>query len=100
MGEVTLTVDLGERSYPIWIGPSLLAELATSLAKLGLDERRKVLVVTDDHVAPLYLKQVLKSLKNGGYHACSYTVPAGEKAKSLSYYEAVISYALQQRLDR
>ncbi|MEE3191785.1 MAG: 3-dehydroquinate synthase, partial [Pseudomonadota bacterium] len=48
----TLTVDLGDRSYPIYIGPGLLRnkELYSPHIK-----GRQVLIVTNETVAPIYL---------------------------------------------
>src|SRR5690606_40293361 len=56
----TLTVDLGDRSYPIYIGTGLLdrAELYTPHIK-----GRQVLIVTNETVAPLYLQRVKTALQ-------------------------------------
>ncbi|EGL82862.1 3-dehydroquinate synthase [Caldalkalibacillus thermarum TA2.A1] len=96
----TLTVDLGERSYPIWIGQGLLSKLPAYLQTLGITSSQTLLVVTDDHVGALYLEPVLKGLQRAGFRVFSYSVPAGEQAKSLSYYEQIITYALEHKLDR
>ncbi|MDT9156072.1 3-dehydroquinate synthase, partial [Escherichia coli] len=55
----TLHVELGERSYPIYIGSGLLSRpelLSRHVAG------RQVAVVTNETVAPLYLQTLLKSL--------------------------------------
>ena len=51
----TLTVELGERSYPIFIGQGLLdkPELLTQHV-----QGRQVMVVSNDTIAPLYLDRV------------------------------------------
>lgn len=95
-----LNVDLGERSYPIWIGPGLLNELSQYLTERGIGVERKLFVITDEHVAPLYLERVLSHLKQNGYTVYAHIVPPGEQAKSFACYEQVISQALIQRLDR
>ena len=51
----TLEVALGERRYPIHVGPGLLDDAA---ALAALAPGRHVLVVTDANVAPHYLARV------------------------------------------
>jgi 3-dehydroquinate synthase len=54
-----LTVDLGARSYPIHIGAALLARpelFATAI------RGEKVLIITNDRIAPLYLQSLLATL--------------------------------------
>jgi 3-dehydroquinate synthase len=54
---LTLNVDLGERSYPIHIGRGLLDD-ATLLPQYVKGKR--VAIVTNDKVGPLYLDKVAK----------------------------------------
>ncbi|RCX23262.1 3-dehydroquinate synthase [Fontibacillus phaseoli] len=96
----TLQVDLGERSYPIYIGGGLLAKAGSYFEDHQLSKKSPVLIVTDDHVAPLYLKQVEESLENSGYRTVSKVVKAGEKSKSLGVFEAVMTTAIEGGLDR
>ncbi|GAA0360594.1 3-dehydroquinate synthase [Bacillus horti] len=96
----TIQVKLGERSYPIWIGPHLLQELPSYLEKLKVTTKQKLLIVTDSHVEPWYLTGLKEGLEQAGYFVCSYTIPAGEESKSLQQYEQVLTYALEQKLDR
>ena len=50
---ITLTVDLGERSYPILIGSGLLGRPGLLDAHLSGND---VLVITNESVAPIYLE--------------------------------------------
>ncbi|MED4728039.1 3-dehydroquinate synthase [Aneurinibacillus migulanus] len=95
-----LTVELGERSYPIWIGAGVLGELPRLLEEAGIDNQRKLFIVTDEHVAHLYLDKVEAVLRAAGYMIYHSIVEAGEKAKSLSVYERVMTEALEAGLDR
>jgi 3-dehydroquinate synthase len=47
-----LTVDLGDRSYPIFIGQQLLGNIDLTPWVAG----SQVMIVTNDTVAPLYLE--------------------------------------------
>jgi 3-dehydroquinate synthase len=95
-----LTVDLGERSYPIYIGGGILEEIATYFEKHQLSKVSPLLVITDETVAPLHLDKVMERLGRGGFQAVSYTVPAGETSKSLAQLEGIVTAALEAGLDR
>ncbi len=55
----TLNVDLGERSYPIFIGPGLLKETDRLRSHLG---QGQAVIISNDTVAPLYLDQVKQTV--------------------------------------
>jgi 3-dehydroquinate synthase len=95
-----LTVDLGERSYPIYIGEGILAEIGDLFIKHNIGKGSPLLIVTDDHVAKHHLDGVENNLQAAGYTTASYTVKSGEKSKSLSVLEDVVSAALEAGLDR
>ncbi|BAU28892.1 3-dehydroquinate synthase [Aneurinibacillus soli] len=95
-----LTVELGERSYPIWIGPGVRQKLADLLQQAGIAPGRKLFVVTDQNIAPLYLEDTVQLLTEGGYAVHHFIVPAGEEAKSLAIYEQIMTEALTIGLDR
>lgn len=75
----TLNVETS-RPYPIKIGSGLLDQ-AGELCREALPRAKKLAVVTDSNVAPLYLDRVADSLKRVGFQVLSLTVPAGEGAK-------------------
>ncbi|AJY77165.1 3-dehydroquinate synthase [Paenibacillus beijingensis] len=95
-----LMVNLGERSYPIYIGEGILNDIASLFDKHGISRKSPLLVVTDDHVAQHYLNGVMSSLQNGGYTAASAVVPSGESSKSLAMLESLTAKALEAGLDR
>jgi len=91
----TLTVDLGDRSYPIYIGSGLL-EQRTLLQPLV--QGRQVMIVSNETVAPLYLQAVQKAL-----HDCrveSVILPDGEQFKTLTVWNTIIDALLEVRFDR
>ena len=66
----TLHVELGERSYPIYIGAGLLADPELLTRHIG---GRQVAVVTNETVAPLYLETLMRSLE--GFKVASIVLP-------------------------
>jgi 3-dehydroquinate synthase len=95
-----LIVELGDRSYPIWIGSGLLAQVPLILRKLLHESKNNVLIITDEHVEPLYAAKLMGDLREKEYACSLYTVPAGERSKSISEYEKIMTYAIEQKLDR
>ena len=69
-------------SYEIEVGFELTDKLVEDL-KNGLDGgRKKVAVITDDNVKPLYADPILEKLLEAGYDAEMFSIPAGEKSKT------------------
>jgi 3-dehydroquinate synthase len=95
-----LIVDLAERSYPIYIGDGLLQNAAAYFEKHQLSKASPLLIVSDEAVAPFYLEPLQNNLQQGGFQAVTYTVPSGEKSKSLSMLEDIVGAALEAGLDR
>lgn len=92
---ITVDVALGERSYPVHVGPGLLA----GAARLGESlDRGRVLVVTDTNVAPLYLERVRESLGGRGDNAL--VLEAGEAHKTLATAERVIDELVARKCHR
>lgn len=76
----TLTVALPGREYNIQIGRGLLTRAGEELRAV-LPGASRIFVVTDSHVAPLYLERVRASLEGAGFQVTAHTVPAGESSK-------------------
>jgi len=91
----TLQVQLGERSYPIYIGSGLLdqADLLTQHIK-----SKQVLVVTNETIAPLYLDKILKNL--AGYSVETVILPDGEQFKTLDFVNKIFDELLASKFSR
>ncbi|MBA4150205.1 MAG: 3-dehydroquinate synthase [Verrucomicrobia bacterium] len=91
-------VPLAERSYSILIGNDLIDRIGKKCAELKLGNR--CAVISDENVAPLYSKAVLKSLQDAGFQPVLITVPAGETAKSIKTVEFCFDELTRHRLER
>ena len=91
----TLLVELGDRSYPIYIGSGLLnqAELYTQHIKSS-----QVIVITNSTIAPLYLDQVLNNLRN--FKVETLILPDGEQFKTLDYVTQIFDKLLSCKFSR
>lgn len=90
-----LNVELGERSYPIYIGSGLLddGELITRHIR-----GNSVFIISNDIVAPLYLERVSRHLND--YRLEHYILEDGEQHKNLQSWEAILSAMLRHHFDR
>ncbi|KAJ9522302.1 hypothetical protein V8C86DRAFT_2515656 [Haematococcus lacustris] len=95
----TVQVELGDRSYPIYIGNGLL-EGRGDLLRQHIPGKR-VLVVTNETVAPLYLDKVISALTADGQLSVDTVIlPDGEDHKNMEVLGAVWDKALACRMDR
>lgn len=91
----TLQVDLGVRSYPIYIGQALLGQ-ATLVTKHI--KGQQVLVVSNQTVARLYLEKTLTAFTD--FKTASVILPDGEEYKNLDVLNKIFDTLLKQRFDR
>lgn len=91
-------INLGERSYPVLAGASLLVQLGRRLASLSLSPR--VFVVTNETVGPLYGEQVVRTLERVGFQVMYRELPDGEEYKSLESAEQLYAQAITGGLER
>ena len=91
----TLTLDLGARSYPIYIGAGLLDEGDLLRRHIG---GRQVAVVSNETVAPLYLERLRRSTAD--HRRLEIVLPDGEQYKTLDTLNRIFDALLQNRCDR
>ncbi|XP_043709298.1 3-dehydroquinate synthase, chloroplastic-like [Telopea speciosissima] len=92
-------VHLGDRSYSIYIGAGLFDE--PDLLQMHVHGKR-VLVVTNTIIAPLYLDKVINALTYGNSNISvdSVILPDGEKYKDMETLMKIFDKAIESRLDR
>lgn len=92
----TLTVELGERSYPIYIESGLLTETNSPLT--SHIKASRVCIVSNEIVYPLY-GQSLQTLLSG-FDVDTIILPDGEAEKSLTNFDKIMSHLLSQNHGR
>ena len=93
----TITVGLGQQSYPIHVGTGLLARADLFLPHLP---QRKVSVVTNSTVAALYLEQFSAALRSAGVEVCPVVLPEGEQYKNWTTLNEIFDALLANRSER
>ncbi len=90
-----IDLRLGKRGYPILIGPGLLGQAELLREHAGA---AKLLVVTDEVVAPLWLPRLEQGLAGRPFASC--VLPGGESQKTLGNVAAIIDALVAARLNR
>jgi 3-dehydroquinate synthase len=91
----TLNLDLGDKSYPIYIGQDLLTQ--TDLLTQHI-KGKQVMIVTNTTVAPLYLAKVKALLTL--FTVAEVILPDGEQYKTLDTVNEIFTALLTARFDR
>jgi 3-dehydroquinate synthase len=97
-GVKLIEVGLGERSYPIWIGSGVLPRLGEALKRVSFP--RRIAVVTNETVAPLYGEQVLSALRQSSFAAELIVLPDGEEHKNLESLNFIFDELITRGFDR
>ena len=91
----TLEVDLGDRSYPIYIGSDLLTDKRYFAPHI---RGSRVMVVSNETVAPLYLAKLREALQD--FQVDEVILPDGEEYKNLDVLNTIYTALLEKRFDR
>lgn len=92
-----IDIDLGDRSYPIWVGQSLM-DHADCLA--ALPKASAALVVTNATVGPLYSQKLLTKLKAYYRQVHVVKLPDGEEFKTWQTLNLIFDALLNHQCDR
>jgi 3-dehydroquinate synthase len=93
----TLNVELAERTYPIHIGCGLLSQPDLLAPYL---RHKKVVVVTNTTVAPLYLEALRETLAACGVAALPVILPDGEQFKTWETLNLIFDALLGAHCER
>lgn len=95
MKTVTVTAS---KTYDVLIGSGILSDLGAETAKLG--KAKKIAIVSDNNVWPLYGKTASDSLENAGFSVVSFVFPGGEESKNGNTYLELLNCLAQNQLTR
>lgn len=93
----TLNVGLDERSYLIHIGSGLLSRVELLLPHIP---HKRVVIVSNTTIAPLYLQQLSEGLSSNGVQVQSIILPDGEQYKCGEFLNTIYDALLSARCER
>ncbi len=91
----TLRIDLGDRTYPVYIGKGLLDSAPVFKQHIRTS---RIVIVSDETVAPLYLARAHAALS--GAAVSDIVLPAGEEHKTLAAFENICTQLLENGAGR
>lgn len=91
-------VSFDKKAYDVKISNDLHQKIGSEVRSVW--SSRKVALLTDSHVGPLYLNDTQKQLEQAGFNVVPLQVPAGEQSKSLTVVGQVISQLADEGFTR
>ena len=96
----TIDIDLAERSYNIYIGKSILQDAANILSHTMPDlAQRRAFIIYDKNVYP-YVQVLEDALAGKIKGSKTLGIKGGEEAKSYDGLQQVLTWLLEQKIDR
>lgn len=97
MQKITINAS---RTYDVLMAPGLISQ-AGQLIRQALGEKtKKLCIVTDDNVSPLYRNPLKKSLQDAGFQVVSFVFPHGEEHKSMATVSRLLEFLADKQLTR
>jgi shikimate kinase/3-dehydroquinate synthase len=100
--DVALPAESVVAHYPIHFVAGLPGPTVAEIARTRLAGARRLLVVTDDNVAPVYLADFVAEIEALSVidHVATHILPAGETSKELQHLAAILDTALGAAITR
>ncbi|WP_227936191.1 3-dehydroquinate synthase [Alkalihalobacillus deserti] len=92
-------IEAKSKDYLVYIEPGIRHLIGEKIRSVLTEPVSSVLVITDSHVAPLYLKDIVATFHNQ-LPVYTEVIKSGEASKSIAVYEQVLTKALTSSLDR
>ncbi len=92
-----LTVHVGD-TYEIFIEKGLLKDCGKYVRVVS--KAKKIAIITETNVAPLYLDTVKNCIENEGFEVVNYIFPAGESSKTTETIVNIVEFLAENGLTR
>lgn len=96
--QASVHVALAGREYDILIGRDLIAHAGEHIKSMA--PKSACAIITDENVAPHYLKTLCESLDRAGLRHAELILPAGESTKSIENFSRVCNDVIAARMER
>jgi 3-dehydroquinate synthase len=94
----TIRVNVAPAAYDVTVRPGLLRSLGSAVR--ALTSSRKLGLVTDSNLQPLYMETAMASLQSSGFEIIPVVIPAGEEHKNLATISSIYDAILPAAIDR
>ena len=100
MNKNKLLVPLSNNSYEVTIKEGLINNIGEELTRIGINNDRKILIVSNKQISKLFGEKLLKNLRNYNFNAEIFNIQAGESHKNLASLSEIFNAAFKVGLDR
>lgn len=95
-----ILVPLGEKSYEVTLKAGVLKNISEELFKVGINNNRKILLITNKEISNLYGNTIINNLKNSKFQTKMFLIKEGETNKNLETLSKIYDAAFEFGLDR
>lgn len=88
------------KTYDVLTAPGLIKEAGQLIRQALGSEVKKLCIVTDDNVSPLYRPVLKEALLQEGFDVASFVFPHGETSKCMATVSQLLEFLAQQQLTR
>ncbi len=97
MNKITINAS---RTYDVITGSGLISQSGQLIRQALGEKAKKICIVTDDNVSPLYRTPVKESLRDAGFEVVSFVFPHGEAYKSMATLSKLLDFLAYKQLTR
>ena len=94
----TIHVNLGPRTYPIYLGNQILSSIGPIVHERGFPST--IIIITDRTVRKFYLSHVANSLTHHGFTVHTITLSSGEHLKTLRTANRIFTELIEKKIGR
>ena len=95
-----ILVPLSNNSYEVIIKQGLINNIGEELTRIGINNNRKILIVSNKEISTLFGRKLLNNLKKNNFNAEIFNIKAGESHKNLASLSEIFNAAFEVGLDR
>ena len=95
-----ILVPLNNNSYEVIINTGLINNIGEELLRIGINNNRKILIISNNEISKLFGKKLLNNLKSFNFHAEIFNIKAGESNKNLASLNDIYNFAFEIGLER
>jgi len=95
-----ILVPLSNNSYEVTIRQGIINVIGKELTRIGINNKRKILIVSNKEISKLYGGKLLNNLKKYNFSAEIFNIKAGESYKNLESLKDIYNFAFDIGLDR
>ena len=100
MNKNKILVPLSNNSYEVTIKKGLINSIGEELNRIGINNDKKILIVSNKEISKLFGGKLLNNLKKYNFNAEIFNIKAGESHKNLESLSEIFNAAFEVGLDR